>query len=46
MSQHILTALYSRPEDAADAVARLETLGVGRDNISMISAETCTARSA
>src|SRR5689334_12828786 len=43
MSQHILTALYSRPEDATDAVARLEALGIGRDDISVISADTDTA---
>jgi hypothetical protein len=43
MSQHILTAMYSSPEDAADAVARLEALGVGREDISLISAETDTA---
>src|SRR3954470_7530777 len=43
MSQHILTALYSRPEDATDAVARLEALGIGQDDISVISAETDTA---
>src|SRR3954469_13357044 len=43
MSQHILTALYSRPEDANDAVARLETLGIGQDDISVISADTDTA---
>jgi hypothetical protein len=43
MSQHILTALYSRPEDAADAAVRLEALGVSRDDISTISAEADTA---
>jgi hypothetical protein len=43
MSQHILTAMYSSPDDAADAVARLEALGVGREDISLISAETDTA---
>src|SRR5205085_8733992 len=43
MSQHILTALYSHPEDANDAVARLQALGIGRDDISVISADTDTA---
>jgi len=43
MSQHILTALYGSPEDAAAAVARLKTLGVGREDITTISADTDTA---